>query len=272
MMEHEQLKRLVEAALLVADRPLAVNDLERLFAGDTEAPPRDALRRALADLAADCAERSFELREVASGFRLQVREEFAPWLSRLWDEKPARYSRALLETLAIIAYRQPVTRPEIEDIRGVSVSSQIMRTLQERQWVRVVGHRDSPGQPAMFGTTREFLDHFNLKTLDQLPSLADVRDLDQRYPELAFEAEPGRGDATAVDGQAEELGAASDDAAIDAGAVAIESADHADTDTDTDTDADADANTELDPDDVDCRGTRNGETATESSDPSARER
>lgn len=197
-MESESLKRLVEAALLVADRPLSVNDLERLFAGDAEAPPRDALRRALADLAADCEARSLELREVASGFRLQVREEFAPWLGRLWDEKPARYSRALLETLAIIAYRQPVTRPEIEDIRGVSVSSQIMRTLQERQWVRVVGHRDSPGQPAMFGTTREFLDHFNLKTLDQLPSLADIRDLDQRYPELAFEAEPaGQGPTSA---------------------------------------------------------------------------
>lgn len=255
-MEHEQLKRLVEAALLVADRPLAINDLERLFAGDTEAPPRDALRRALADLAADCAERSVELREVASGYRLQVREEFAPWLGRLWDEKPARYSRALLETLAIIAYRQPVTRPEIEDIRGVSVSSQIMRTLQERQWVRVVGHRDSPGQPAMFGTTREFLDHFNLKTLDQLPSLAEVRDLDQRYPELAFEAEPGRADSTAADGEENAGEAAVDGEASDAGSV-VDSA-H-----DADTDADADA---------DERVAGNGMVTADASDPDAGER
>ena len=204
-MESERITRIVEAALLAAGRPLGIADLERLFAGDSEAPPRDAIRRALADLADACDQRSVELREVASGFRLQVREEFAPWVGRLWEERPPRYSRALLETLAIIAYRQPVTRPEIEEIRGVSVSTQIMRTLQERQWIRVVGHRDSPGQPAMFGTTREFLDHFNLKTLDQLPSLADIRDLDQRYPELAFESEPARADQDASASEVSEV-------------------------------------------------------------------
>lgn len=189
-METVEVKRILEAALLAAGRPLDLKEMQALFRGDCEAPAPDTLRRALAELGADCAERSVELREVASGWRLQVREEFAPWLGRLWEEKPPRYSRALLETLAIIAYRQPVTRSEIEEIRGVSVSTQIMRTLQERKWVRIVGHRDSPGQPAMFGTTREFLDHFNLKTLDQLPPLSEIRDLDANHPELAFEAEP----------------------------------------------------------------------------------
>jgi len=197
-METVEVKRVVEAALLVAGEPLGLDRLQALFHGDAEAPTRDTLRRALADLAEDCNGRSLELREVSSGWRLQVREEFAPWIARLWDEKPPRYSRALLETLAIIAYRQPVTRSEIEEIRGVSVSTQIMRTLQERRWVRIVGHRDSPGQPALFGTTREFLDHFNLKTLDQLPPLTEVRDLEQNHPELGFEAEPGAGAAVAV--------------------------------------------------------------------------
>lgn len=200
-MENEGIKQILEAALLVAGRPLALGDLEGLFGDDGDAPPRDAIRRALAELATDCEERSVELREVASGFRLQVREEFAPWIGRLWEEKPPRYSRALLETLAIIAYRQPVTRPEIEDIRGVSVSTQIMRTLQERRWVRVVGHRDSPGQPALYGTTREFLDHFNLKTLDQLPPLAEIRDLDQRHPELALEGAESTEASAAVGGE-----------------------------------------------------------------------
>lgn len=214
-MEGDRLKQIIEAALLAAGRPLSIGQLEKLFDGDGEVPGRDAIRRALVELDEDCANRSLKLQEVASGFRLQVREEFEPWVARLWEEKPARYSRALLETLAIIAYRQPVTRPEIEDIRGVSVSTQIMRTLQERQWIRVVGHRDSPGQPAMFGTTREFLDHFNLKTLDQLPPLSDIRDLDQRYPELAFEGEQGDG-AAGVDDRDAGAGEGGDNAA-DAG-------------------------------------------------------
>ncbi len=217
-MEHEQVERVIEAALLAAGHPLSIRDLERLFAGEADAPPRDAIRRALVALEEDCAARSLELREVASGYRLQVRSEFAPWLGRLWEEKPPRYSRALLETLAIIAYRQPVTRSEIEEIRGVSVSTQIMRTLQERHWIRVVGHRDSPGQPAMYGTTREFLDHFNLKTLDQLPTLSEVRDLDQRYPELAFEAEPTGREAEADDSAAGPSDGAGTDAAVSSGA------------------------------------------------------
>lgn len=189
----DSIKRICEAALLVAGRPLAITDFEKLFGGSTEAPPRNALRGALAELATDWSERSLALQEVASGWRAQVRTEFEPWIARLWDEKPPRYSRALLETLAIIAYRQPMTRSEIEDIRGVSVSSQIIRTLTEREWIRVVGHREAPGRPAMYGTTREFLDYFNLKTLDQLPPISDIKDLEGQYPELGFEAEPASG-------------------------------------------------------------------------------
>ena len=137
-MDEQRIRHIVEAALLAAGRPLAIADLERLFSGDAEAPPRDAIRRALAALAEDCEQRPLALQEVASGFRLQIRSTFEPWVARLWDEKPPRYSRALLETLAIIAYRQPITRSEIEEIRGVSVSTQIMRTLGEREWIRAV--------------------------------------------------------------------------------------------------------------------------------------
>jgi len=212
----QRLKPILEAALLAAGRPLAIADLERLFEGDGEAPPRDHIRRALAELGQEWEARSLVLQEVASGYRAQVRAEFEPWVARLWDEKPPRYSRALLETLAIIAYRQPITRSEIEDIRGVSVSTQIMRTLTEREWVRVVGHRDAPGKPAMYGTTRQFLDHFNLKTLDQLPPLSEIREIDDQYPQLAFEERhEGAADETAAQGTGGESagGSAIDDAA-----------------------------------------------------------
>lgn len=187
-MESERLKQILEAALLAAGRPLSLNDLEAMFAAADEAPGRDAIRAALAELTDDWEARCLALQQVASGWRAQVRSEFEPWLARLWEEKPPRYSRALLETLAVIAYRQPITRPEIEDIRGVSISTQIMRTLEEREWVRTVGHRDTPGRPAMYGTTRQFLDYFNLRSLDQLPPIAEIRDLETRYPELALEA------------------------------------------------------------------------------------
>lgn len=189
-MESERLKQILEAALLAAGRPLSLNDLEAMFADEAEAPGRDAIRAALAELADDWEPRCLALQQVASGWRAQVRSEFEPWLARLWEEKPPRYSRALLETLAVIAYRQPITRPEIEDIRGVSISTQIMRTLEEREWVRVVGHRDTPGRPAMYGTTRQFLDYFNLRSLDQLPPISEVRDLESKYPELELEETP----------------------------------------------------------------------------------
>lgn len=182
----ELLQRIVEGALLAAGKPLAVDDLMALF-DLHERPTIDAIRAALAAIAAQCEGRGFQLREVASGFRFQVIQEVAPWIARLWEEKPQRYSRALLETLALIAYRQPITRGDIEDIRGVAVASNIIKTLLERDWVRVVGHKDVPGRPAMYATTRRFLDYFNLQNLDDLPTLAEIRDLDSMNAELALE-------------------------------------------------------------------------------------
>ena len=176
-------KQVLEAALLAAGEPLSLERLRALFP-ETQRPEPGELREALARLAEDYRERAVELREVGSGYRIQVRREYAPWIAGLWEEKPGRYSRALLETLAIIAYRQPITRGEIEEIRGVSISTSIMRTLQEREWIRVVGRREMPGRPAMYGTTRGFLDYFNLRSLDELPTLAELRDLDQEHPEL----------------------------------------------------------------------------------------
>ena len=178
-----QLKNIIEGALLAAGRPLSIDELMALFT-DAERPDRNQVREALDNLRVEFEERGISLREVASGFRIQVKQELAPWISRLWEERPARYSRALLETLALIAYRQPITRGEIEDVRGVAVNTHIMRTLQERGWIRLVGHRDVPGHPEMFGTTREFLDYFSLKSLDELPTLAALRDIDSLNVEL----------------------------------------------------------------------------------------
>ena len=186
-MQIEQLKNIIEAALLAATQPLTVQQLGDLF-GEEDEVDREQIARALESLAEDCAGRGVELREVASGFRYQVRQEVHPWISRMWTEKPSRYSRALLETLALIAYRQPITRPEIEQIRGVVVSSNIIKTLEEREWIRVVGYRDVPGKPALFGTTRAFLDYFNLKSLDELPPLSEIRDMED--PQLRFAEEP----------------------------------------------------------------------------------
>ncbi|MGO1462938.1 MAG: SMC-Scp complex subunit ScpB [Marinobacter sp.] len=180
-MNEEHLSRLqaiAEAALLAAGKPLTIDQIRGLFAED-DRPARQIMEHVMMLLDKACEGRGFELRKVASGYRLQVREEFAPWVSRLFEEKPQRYSRALLETLALIAYRQPITRGEIEDVRGVTVSSNIIRTLLEREWVRVVGHRDVPGRPAMYATTRQFLDYFNLSGLSQLPPLSEIRDLEE---------------------------------------------------------------------------------------------
>jgi len=175
-MEPERLKQIAEAILLAAGRPLSLDQLLLMFAED-ERPGRGDLSRVLEQLGEDFAGRGIELKQVASGFRIQIRQEMQPWIARLWEEKPARYSRALLETLALIAYRQPITRGEIEEVRGVSVSTSIMKTLQEREWVRIVGHRDVPGHPAMYGTTKQFLDYFNIRSIDELPTLAELRDL-----------------------------------------------------------------------------------------------
>ncbi|HET7176423.1 MAG TPA: SMC-Scp complex subunit ScpB [Gammaproteobacteria bacterium] len=181
--QKKELKNIVEGALLAAGRPLTLDEILSLFA-DVERPERAEVKKALDALQAEFEGRGIELKEVASGYRIQVRRELAPWISRLWEERPARYSRALLETLALVAYRQPITRGEIEDVRGVTVSTHIMRTLQDRNWVRVVGHRDVPGHPEMFGTTKEFLDYFSLKSLDELPTLAQLRDIDSINAEL----------------------------------------------------------------------------------------
>lgn len=176
-----QLATVLEAILLAAGKPLPIERLAELF-DEHERPSPKLLREALSMLAGSCLGRGFELSEVASGYRLQVRERFSPWVSRLWEERPQRYSRALLETLALIAYRQPITRGEIEEVRGVAVNSNIVKTLQERDWIRVVGYREVPGRPAMFATTRGFLDHFNLKSLDELPPLAMLRELEPQLP------------------------------------------------------------------------------------------
>lgn len=175
-MKLDQLKPMVEALLMVADQPLTVEQLAELFE-EYERPGRSLFREVLQQLQMDYEGRGIELIEVASGWRIQARTEYANRIARLWQERPQKYSRALMETLALIAYRQPVTRGDIEEIRGVSVSSSIMKTLLEREWVRIVGYRDVPGRPAMYATTRQFLDYFNLKSLDQMPTLTEIRDL-----------------------------------------------------------------------------------------------
>ena len=185
MVEFEQLKRIVEAALLASSAPLSIPQLFTLFE-ENEQPSHEDVARALEELTRDSEGRGIELKEVASGFRYQVRVEVNPWIARLWTERQTRYSRAQLETLALIAYRQPITRGEIENIRGVAVSSNIIKTLEEREWIRTVGHRDVPGKPELFGTTRAFLDYFNLKSLDELPPLAEIRDLQDFEPQLGL--------------------------------------------------------------------------------------
>ena len=177
-MIRDELVLYVEAALLSAGRPVAIDELVAMFEGRDDAPDRSAVREAVAALAERWHGRALEVAEVASGFRAQIRKEFSQAISALWQERPARYSRALLETLALIAYRQPVSRGEIEEVRGVGVSSSIMKTLTEREWVRVVGHRETPGRPALYGTTKHFLDTFNLESLADLPPLAELRDLE----------------------------------------------------------------------------------------------
>ncbi|MBT8421946.1 MAG: SMC-Scp complex subunit ScpB [Gammaproteobacteria bacterium] len=177
-MESQHLKNVIEAAMLAAGGPLSIDQLKALFGDEGEGPEKKEIREVIKVLQDEYAERGIELREVASGFRIQVRESMGQWLGKLFEERPPRYTRALMETLAIIAYRQPVTRGDIEEIRGVAVSTNIIRTLLERDWIKVVGHRDVPGKPAMFGTTRFFLDYFGLKKLDDLPPLAELAELE----------------------------------------------------------------------------------------------
>jgi len=188
-MSEPYVKNVIEAALLAAGRPLTSQDLFELF-DEFARPERAAVDEALATLAAEYETRGIELKEVASGFRIQIRDSIATPVSRLWAERPAKYGRALLETLALVAYRQPITRGEIEDIRGVAVNPNIIRTLQERGWIRVIGHREVPGRPELLATTRDFLDYFGLKTLDELPTLADLKDIESLGVQLEFAAAP----------------------------------------------------------------------------------
>ncbi len=185
MSEGLPIKQIIEGAILAAEQPLSIEQLMQLFEGDE--PPRTEVRDALKEIENDCEGRGYELKTVSSGYRFQVREQYGEWVGRLWKEKPPRYSRALLETLALVAYKQPITRGDIEEIRGVAVSTNIMRTLLEREWVRIVGHRDVPGHPALYATTKNFLDYFNLRSLDELPSLAEIRDLTKGNEELDLE-------------------------------------------------------------------------------------
>lgn len=181
-------KQIIESLLMAAGKPLPMSKIAEVFS-EKERPEPDQLKAALKEIEEDCKARGFELKKVASGYRFQVKQQYSEWVGKLWEEKPQRYSRALLETISIIAYRQPVTRGEIEKIRGVAVSTNIIRTLMERDWVRIVGHRDVPGRPAMYATTKQFLDYFNLKSLDELPPLAEIRDMKELDPELSLEDE-----------------------------------------------------------------------------------
>ena len=198
-MKLDKIVRIIEAALLAAGSSLSKDRLLELFAEEEKVKPSD-IKAAVEQLQQEAENRGIELVEVASGFRYQARQEYAEWIARLWEERPARYSRALLETLSLIAYRQPATRSDIEHVRGVGVSSSIIKTLLEREWIRVVGHRDVPGKPALYATTKQFLDYFNLKSLDELPSLSEIKDLDNLNPELKFEDDHNGGRDAANDG------------------------------------------------------------------------
>lgn len=188
MTDAVKLKQIIEGLLLASGKPLSLEQIGAIFSDD-ERPETDEIKNAIASIEEENPGRGFELVKVASGYRFQVKQNLAEWIGRLWEEKPQKYSRALLETLAIIAYRQPITRGDIEKIRGVAVSTNITRTLLDREWIRVVGHRDVPGRPAMYATTRQFLDYFNLESLEQLPALAEIRDMVDVNGELSLDEE-----------------------------------------------------------------------------------
>lgn len=229
-MDENEIKHVIEAALLAAGRPLTLDKLADLFAAKGGGPDRAALKQGLDALANDYQGRGIELKEVASGYRVQVKRTMTDWLQPLWEERAPRYTRALLETLALVAYRQPITRAEIEEVRGVVVSTNIVRTLLERNWIRVVGHRDVPGKPAMFGTTKDFLDYFGLKKLEDLPTLADIKDgLPELSPQtdlveaLAAEAAAASAPLALADASADQALAADVDAGgAEIGALAVD--------------------------------------------------
>lgn len=212
-MTPQELKTIVEAAIFASSGPIKIDQIQKLF-DDEEMPGKEAIRAVITRLMEDYEGRGIELTEVASGYRFQAVRDTTKWLSRMWEEKPPRYSRATLETLALMAYRQPITRSEIEDIRGVAVSSNIVKSLLEREWIRVVGHRDVPGKPALYATTKEFLDYFNLKSLDELPPLSEIKEIEDFDTEAANEGvELGEVDAIA-DLAAEIVGERSGDESV----------------------------------------------------------
>ncbi|WP_425487611.1 SMC-Scp complex subunit ScpB [Marilutibacter spongiae] len=216
-LDQSLINRIVEAALLAAHQPLTLAQLHALFPEDQPAPA-GSVEQAIETLQAGCAERGVELVELASGFRFQVKGDVHAWVARLWTERQTRYTRATLETLALIAYRQPITRGEIEQVRGVAVNSNIIKALEEREWIRVVGHRDVPGKPALFGTTKAFLDYFGLKRLDELPPLSELKEIGELEPQFKFDGDAGDKPAPAADAAIEAggLGAGTAQAANDA--------------------------------------------------------
>ena len=230
-MDQSLITRIIEAALLAANQPLSLAQLRGLFSLDDPAP-EGSVEQALETLQAQCAERGVELVEIASGFRYQVKADVHAWVARLWSERQTRYTRATLETLALIAYRQPITRGEIEQVRGVAVNSNIIKALEERDWIRVVGHRDVPGKPELLATTKGFLDYFGLKRLDELPPLSELKDIGELEPQLQF------------DGAPMPLGDIASTAADDEGS---EEAPQPVADGDDDFDADTDSNTDRQP-------------------------
>jgi len=195
-MDEKKLKPILESLIMASSKPMSLDFMQSVF-DDDDVPDKKTLRKALKMLGADYDKSSVELKEVGTGFRFQVRKDYSEWVSKLWEEKPARYSRALLETLSLVAYKQPITRGEIEKIRGVSVSTQIMKTLMEREWVIIVGHRDVPGKPAIYASTKQFLDYFNIKSLDELPPLAEIKDIDKINGELDLPEPDAEGDVKA---------------------------------------------------------------------------
>ncbi|WP_115563060.1 SMC-Scp complex subunit ScpB [Xanthomonas arboricola] len=254
-MDQALITRIIEAALLASSQPLTLAQLQGLFPEEEPAPP-GSVERALELLREGCAERGVELVEVASGFRFQVKADVHGWVARLWTERRTKYTRATLETLALIAYRQPITRGEIEQVRGVAVSSNIIQALEEREWIRVVGHRDVPGKPALFGTTKGFLDYFGLKRLDELPPLSELKDIAELEPQLPLDRDgqldgvvPASAAMDAAQGQADAGASDADGGNADADADA-DAAEHASDASETETalaaTSDADAETAVD--------------------------
>ena len=233
-MEQSLINRIVEAALMAANQPLTLAQLHGLFSLDDPAP-EGSVEQALETLREACADRGVELVELASGFRFQVKADVHQWVARLWTERQTKYTRATLETLALIAYRQPITRGEIEQVRGVAVNSNIIKALEEREWIRVVGHRDVPGKPALFGTTKGLLDYFGLKRLDELPPLSELKDIGELEPQLQFEPEAAAALPVGDMPEADEASGLQEPIAVDETPDAPEDADLDDVNVDEDT-------------------------------------